>query len=104
MKDVSKIKIKLLETIQRYKETINENSQENMDDELDQSQFNAAEYTFVSTRVAKEFPALKESQIILRYSTPWPKQSYGSTKSVSSSYSKKFSFISKNFYLNYLYF
>jgi hypothetical protein len=39
--------------------------------------FNAAEYFFVSHRVACKFPELLSSQVVLQYHTPWPKQSYG---------------------------
>ena len=38
--------------------------------------FNAAEFLFLSHRVAKLFPELQASQLILQFSSPWPKQSY----------------------------
>lgn len=91
MKDLNKIKLKLLETVQKYKLSLENDVNVNVNGT---SAFNAAEYTFVSTRVAMKYPNLKESNIILRYSTPWPKQSYGRSLSISKSYSKKFSFIS----------
>jgi hypothetical protein len=39
--------------------------------------FNAAKYLFSSWRVASLFPDLPESQLVLRFSTPWPKKKFG---------------------------
>jgi hypothetical protein len=57
--------------------------------------FNAASYLYLSYRLAKEFPAIKASQIILQYSTPWPKQSYAYSHDVSSEYAGSVSAITK---------
>jgi hypothetical protein len=39
--------------------------------------FNAAKYLFPSHRVASLFPELPVSQLILQFSTPWPRKKYG---------------------------
>jgi hypothetical protein len=93
MRDVGKIKQKLLSTIRDHYSAMkkagdNENSALT---EKTGEKFNAAEYLFVSYRLAKLFPELKESTIIMRYSTAWPKQSYLHKVDVSSTYSHKFS-------------
>ena len=56
------------------------------------SQFNAAQYLFVSHRLAARCPELRTSKIILQYCTPWPRQSYlHVSKTVADEYKKKFS-------------
>jgi hypothetical protein len=92
MRDVSKIKQKLLSTIRDHYSAMKRagNTGETAGDKSAES-FNAAEYLFVSFRLAKLFPELKESGIILRYSTAWPKQSYLHKVDVSKTYSHKFS-------------
>jgi hypothetical protein len=92
MKDVMKIKLKVLDTIREYKSSLNEN-ESCLDDK---KPFNAANYVFVSTRVAQRFPDLPESKIILKYSTPWPRQSYKQNNNITKSYSKKFSFLTSS--------
>jgi len=91
MKDVSKIKSKLVESIRAFN-----NGVRNGRDKIaleGPEHFNAAEYLFVSTRLAKEkgWSDLREAQIIALFRTPWPKQSYQRESSVSKSYSKKYS-------------
>jgi hypothetical protein len=41
--------------------------------------FNAAKYLFPSWRLACLFPELPESELILLFSTPWPKRKFGDT-------------------------
>lgn len=49
--------------------------------------FNAAQYFFVSYRLAAKYPQLKESRIIRAFHTPWPRVSYHqSKKDVKQSY------------------
>lgn len=49
--------------------------------------FNAAQYFFVSYRLAAKFPTLKESKIIRAFHTQWPRVSYyQNKKDVSQSY------------------
>jgi hypothetical protein len=40
-------------------------------------EFNAAKYLFPSWRVACLFPELPESQLVIQFSTPWPKKKFG---------------------------
>jgi hypothetical protein len=110
MKDVAKIKQKLLDVIKDYNEQTrmqalaakqNKDSQGRDDgsvvaDKPQSTVFNAAAYLFVSYRLAQEFPDLKESKIIARFSTPWPPQSYHHVRDVSKTYSKKFSALTKS--------
>jgi hypothetical protein len=58
-------------------------------------QFNAAKYLFLSYRLAEQYPDLKASQMILQYSSPWPKQDYKHIKDVKSNYSDKYSGITR---------
>jgi sugar lactone lactonase YvrE len=57
--------------------------------------FNAAKYLFLSYRMAEQFPDLKASQIILHYSSPWPKQDYKHIKELKNNYSDKYSGITR---------
>jgi hypothetical protein len=89
MRDVGKIKQKLLSTIRDHYSAMKKAGGNG--EPTTGEKFNAAEYLFVSYRLAKLFPELKESTIIMRYSTAWPKQSYLHKVDVSSTYSHKFS-------------
>jgi len=94
MRDVGKIKQKLLTTIRDHYAAIKKARTaaggSNAIEDAPET-FNAAEYMFVSYRLAKLFPALGESSIILKYSTVWPKQSYKHKVDVTKSYSSRFS-------------
>jgi low affinity Fe/Cu permease len=52
--------------------------------------FNAVKYLFLSYRVASLYPDLKAAQIILSYSSPWPKQDYQHINNVKRDYSGKY--------------
>lgn len=96
MKDITKIKRRLLDQIKEYhKKALRD---DNNDEEISETElFNAANYLFVSTRLAKgELSYLKESKIIAQFSTPWPKQSYQRAQDVSKTYSRKFSALTKS--------
>jgi hypothetical protein len=41
------------------------------------SEFNASEYLFVSSRIARSFPNLKTSGLVQEFNTPLPKKPYG---------------------------
>jgi hypothetical protein len=57
-------------------------------------EFNSAKYLFTSWRVASLFPDLPESELILQFSTPWPKKSFKREKmKVAQSYDQRYSFI-----------
>jgi hypothetical protein len=100
MRDIAKIQQKLLLTIKEHYL-----AGKNKDGSVDPTNgvgaaasphsFNAAEYLFVSYRLAQFFPKLAESAIILRYVTIWPKQSYQHHVNVSRSYGKKYSTMTK---------
>jgi hypothetical protein len=105
MKDVIKIKKKLVATLEDHMKKQNigqqylvsascgENDAESKLATTNEPLLNATEYFFVSTRIAKLRPALPQSKIILAFSTPWPHQSYQHSNDVSAQYSKKFSFL-----------
>jgi hypothetical protein len=57
--------------------------------------FNAAKYLFLSYRMAEQYPDLQASQIILQYSSPWPKQDYKHIKDVKNDYSDKYTGITR---------
>jgi sugar lactone lactonase YvrE len=78
----------------------NENKKQEPDEtknnkKKDNAFFNAAKYLFLSYRMAEQYPALKASQIILQYSSPWPKQDYKHIKDMKSNYSDKYSGITR---------
>ena len=66
--------------------------------------FNAASTLFISHRVAQHFPQLLESQIILEYLTPWPRQSYKHQHDTAKSYDKTMASIFKSFSMLFFYF
>ena len=112
MKDVNKIKIRLIESIAKYHQSLVQKSKESdivlkakglhedvghknraSDDEASEDidsdedddgtndcnqvvELNAAKYLFVSYRLAQRYPDLRIAQVILQFSTPWPRQSY----------------------------
>ena len=99
MKDVKKIKMRLIDTIVQYNRKLHEtiggaNGKGDRSLETTSTVFNAAQYLFVSYRLAREYPELRVSKIILAYETPWPRQSYlRTTQAVTQTYSRKFAAI-----------
>jgi hypothetical protein len=95
MKDITQIKRRLMDNIRDFNDKVNATGDKAASvtnaEGAEGVSFNAANYLFVSTRLAREFPELKESKIILQFSTPWPRQSYLHIQNVSKKYSKKFS-------------
>jgi hypothetical protein len=58
-----------------------------------QATFNAAKYYFPSWRIARMYPQLRESALILNFSTPWPNRTFSlSTRNLSKAYSRKSAF------------
>jgi hypothetical protein len=98
MKDLSQIKRRLLDNIREFNNKVQEAKERSVEtvDEGLQSTFNAANFLFVSTRLAKLFPNLKESKIIAQFSTPWPRQSYLHVDNTSKKYSKKFTAVTRS--------
>ncbi len=93
MKDLKQIKLKLVDTIVQYNKKLHHGMKESDDEDiLDKGmKFNAAKYLFVSYRLAKYFPELRVSKIILAYETHWPRQSYlHIAESLSSNYDRRF--------------
>ena len=75
------------------------------DTEAGESQkFNAASYLYISQRVARHYPDILESQIVLQYSTPWPRQSYQYERNRASSYNRGFSSFVRPFSTFFFYF
>jgi hypothetical protein len=104
MKDVQSVRDKLTQSILQYHQRLNhhhhkyvQNGEEKGRDEADDEDnedksFNAAEYLFVSYRMAKEFSKLTISKIILQYRSPWPRRSYQySDKNMTKQYGGRFS-------------
>jgi len=99
MKDITQIKRRLIEDIREFNNRVNYKAVDNQNvDQIneDNDAFNAAKYLFVSTRLAKHYPTLKQSKIISQFSTPWPRQSYHRVNNVSKQYDKKFSAVTKS--------
>ncbi|RYH12616.1 hypothetical protein EON65_37755 [archaeon] len=94
MKDVQAIKVKLVDSLVQYHKQLQ--SQDMVEKALGTT-FNAAEYLFVSHRLASAFPKLKIAPIILAYHSVWPRQSYQHIVNISESYSKRFSALSRSF-------
>jgi hypothetical protein len=66
----------------------------NVNSGLENEEFNSAKYLFTSWRVAWLCQEIPESQLILQFSTPWPKQSLKSEKKkVTKTYERRYSFI-----------
>ena len=92
MRDLGRVKRRLLKTIQTYKKSIrNHESDVNEEQEKENAMFNVADYFFVSKRVSMMYPELRESKIIKKFISPWPHQSYRRTRTISKTYSKRFS-------------
>jgi hypothetical protein len=93
MKDVQSVREKLTQSIVQYHQRLHRQDRkkeyahdadasdseedEGKNEEQDKEKaFNAAEYLFVSYRMAKEFSKLTIAKIILQYQSPWPRRSY----------------------------
>jgi hypothetical protein len=118
MGDVKQIKYKLVDSLVKYHEELTaaqhnkrdkhhhrynvkeNNAKQDNEEEHDDAKhltsnnnnntFNAAEYLFISHRLAKDFLHLKIAKIILRYHTVWPRQSYQHIADTSADYSTRY--------------
>jgi len=90
MKDVSKIKQKLVDSIRDFNAGVQHRRHLAGSDDEEEEEFNAASFLFVSTRLAEEWSELREAKIIAQFRTPWPKQSYQRDVDVSAVYSKRY--------------
>jgi hypothetical protein len=131
MTDVSKIRTRLIESLQEYHKTMNkfkntdriheENDHSDTDEDEEKEgekegekgkrdkgrhgvSFNAASYLFLSTKMAKLYPELKVAQIIQAFSTPWPKQSYHRASDVTKQYDRRFQAIVKSIQMVIMFF
>ena len=98
MKDVTKIKKRLLDSIKDFNGNLRREQQSAAE------HFNAAKYLFVSTRLAAHYPTIKAAAIIRQFNTPWPKKSYQHYSDVSKAYNRKFSAISRSLSLLLMFF
>jgi hypothetical protein len=108
MKDVSKIRKRLLDSLQQYHHKMISDEQKKLEynvreqkgddssssssseDENDSKEvFNAAKYLFTSYKLANRFPEVKVAKIIQAFQTPWPKQSFNHSVDVSKQYNRK---------------
>ena len=98
MRDVHKIRGRLLSAIENYKRSLEENkgSKGEMEKYSSTDEFNASRYLFVSTRIAQMYPHLRESQIVLKFATPWPRQSYVYSHDISKKYNSNTAIIGRS--------
>lgn len=107
MKDVGNIKKKLVTNVINFYKEMAKNSDDSKagEDKVEKNKvFNAAEYLFVSNRIAKGYSDLKLAKMILSFQTPWPKQSYQHMSDVSKKYDRKFSTITRSLSIVILFF
>jgi hypothetical protein len=84
-----------ISTLQQEDSTINK---EKFDDIESSPDFNAAKYLFASSRLARMYPDLKQSDIVAKFTTHWPRRSLKSNqKSVTNSYNNKLGFVTQAF-------
>jgi hypothetical protein len=85
MRDVRRIRNKLVESLASYQCRVSVKSGNHMGDESN-SVFNAARYLFLSHKLALLYPDLRVSKIVQQFSTPWPRQSYQHVHEVGNEY------------------
>lgn len=90
MKDINVIKKRLVDNIRDYQSSLTADSKKKRKKEEETNKFNAADYLFVSNRLAKSYPDMKESQIITMFSTPWPRVSYQRVHDETKGYNQSF--------------
>lgn len=83
--DVDKIREKLKDSLSSYHISL-ASANRRTDSEDAKGPFNTADYLFVSTRLAKQFPDLSVSKVISHFRTPWPRRSYLHIDDVSQLY------------------
>ena len=95
MPDVAKIKDKLVDSIREYQRDLKNRTAEEKADAGEKT-FNSAEFFFASSKLAKFYMDLPVAQIISKFSTPWPRQSYQHVVDVSHRYDRRFSGLSSS--------
>ena len=105
MKDVQKIKQRLVDTMQEFNKDIKcktsfankttsrlDGDYSGDEEEAEEPMtFNSADHFFVSFRIAKRFPDLRTSQLILKFSSPLPTQSFTRNRDVTAQYKQGYS-------------
>ena len=83
--ELKKIKNYLIQSFRKHRKKSKKGGTEvsNMNDV---QEFNAASYLFVSYRLAKLYPDLLESKVILNFSTAWPVQTYNRQTDLTKNY------------------
>ena len=90
MRDIAKIKEKLVESIRDYQRGLaTKTATHNADTE--ERLFNSAEFFFVSSKLAKCYMDLPVAKMISKFRTPWPRQSYHHVVNESQRYDTRFS-------------
>jgi hypothetical protein len=89
--DIRHIKNKLLKDIMEFRKSVVDTEQYAAEGgekgQEDAAEMNAAKYLYPSWRIAALFPGIKESSMILKFSTLWPRVSFKRKhKDVSTSY------------------
>ena len=96
MPDVAKIKDKLVDSIREYQRDLKNKAAEEKAESGERS-FNSAEFFFASTKLAKFYMDLPVAQIISKFRTPWPRQSYQHHGTdLSRTYDRRFSGLSSS--------
>ena len=113
VRDVMKIKKKLVESVYTYYESLEQQQQQQQqqsqrrrgkkikkkqenEDQDQQKVFNAARYLFLSYRLAESHPELQVSKVILHFISPWPKQSYQHSLDMKKGYNDSKNAISRS--------
>ena len=87
MKDIAKITERLKKIVVEYSAQLPTADAQSLPREVDaESRFNSAKYFFVSWKLAASLPDLHVAQLIRRFSTPWPRQSYQHVHNHAQSY------------------
>ena len=89
-KELKKIKNYLIQSFKNHRKRQKRRTEAQSTAEENQDAFNTAEYLFVSYRIAKFYPDLLESKVILNFATQWPVQTYNRQKDISKEYKGSF--------------
>ena len=101
MRDLQKIKERLLADIMDYRDATRRDggSSSLSSQQLTEStsSFNVADYMFTSNRIAKLYPDLAHSPVILRFRTIWPPAALNHQVNMTGMYSKKIAYATQSF-------
>ena len=91
VRDLEKVRMKLMESLANYHQQSEASKLKYSENGNKSTHFNAADYLFVSVRLAKLFPDLKVAKVISQFQTPWPRQSYRNRHHIDSDVTKSYS-------------